>query len=164
MSFYDEYWADLESRKKRISAEAFVGLIDRLPATAAKPGMDGLRELMMGVIIAAHDDPALYRATIGDTRERHLTDDARGGLQEGNPVFGLLANQIRSCLASGELQGDPQAVAAMLWTATHGAAMAATAYTDFPFASWRSYATEVIEITLAGIIGLARTRASSVRS
>ena len=32
--------------------------------------------------------------------------------------------------------------------------MAATAYTDVPFASWRVYATEVIEITLAAVVSV----------
>ena len=118
MAVYTQF-GGMEQLRSELRDEAFRRLADRLRAVPA--GEDPVRTLTeRGIAYCrnAADDPHLYRAAFAAAPRPG--EDARAGLV----AFGVLVESVQACLDAGRFApADATALAAQIWTATHGAVM-----------------------------------------
>jgi AcrR family transcriptional regulator len=90
-------------------------------ASAARQGdLERLRAIGLAYVQFAVAQPALFRLLC---RPELRSGDALAPASEaGRAAYTVLVDAVQACLASGEVQGDPDALALSAWSIVHGLA------------------------------------------
>ncbi|TIL96990.1 MAG: WHG domain-containing protein, partial [Mesorhizobium sp.] len=63
-------------------------------------------------------NPNEYRTVF--MTEKTKLPEGYNEMEESNPAMKVLISRVEACVAAGKLQGDPRAIATMLWAVGHG--------------------------------------------
>jgi AcrR family transcriptional regulator len=116
MAVYTQF-GGMEQLRAELRAEAFRRLAERLRAVPESDDpVRTLTERGIAYCRSAADDPHLYRAALAGPPAPE--EDVEAGLD----AFGALVESVQRCLDAGRFEpADATALAAQIWTATHGA-------------------------------------------
>jgi AcrR family transcriptional regulator len=157
MALYNHF-ADKRAILLALAHDVFLKLERVLPRPA--PGQDPLVTLRAGLLAYINfglRHPPEYelvfmsrlsekQASVAATISDPLTNEIGGRL-----AFERLVTYVQECVGAGAVEGDPFALARILWVGIHGCVSLQIAQPEFVFGPKREFAETLVDILLRGI-------------
>jgi AcrR family transcriptional regulator len=151
MAIYS-YFPDKQALERALAWDQFSVFAARTAkALKGKQGVAAIRAGLIAYVAAARENPEQYQTLFMTPIPPDTPQPTREQLEQQHPAFRPLYEQTAAAIELGELQGDPFALATILWTAAHGAAASIITFTKFPITSWETFAAAMIDTAIAGI-------------
>lgn len=147
MSVYS-YFADKQDILFALAEDAFETLAKRIEAHPSDDPIEALQAVMTEYAAFGLGNPNEYR-TVFMTEKTKLPDGRIHEVEEGNPAMKVLISRVEACVAAGKLQGDPRAIATMLWAVGHGTISLLITFPFYPFGDPQAFVKRMCDFTLA---------------
>jgi hypothetical protein len=92
----------------------------QIASAAQQVNLDRLRATGVAYVQFAVDQPALFRLLCRP--ELRSNDAAEPASEAGRAAYAVLVDAVEACLATGEVQGEADALALAAWSIVHGLA------------------------------------------
>jgi AcrR family transcriptional regulator len=150
MSVYS-YFSDKQAILTALAQDSFEELARRCDKRRTADPLATLKAGLEEYVSFAIENPNEYR-TIFMTPQLHEHEGEKfEELEASNPAFQSMLKAVRGCIEAGKLDGDPRAIATILWTVAHGAASLVLTFPLYPFGDPNSYAGRLVDLMLDGI-------------
>jgi AcrR family transcriptional regulator len=148
MSVYS-YFADKQDLLFVLAEDAFETLARRIEEHPADDPIEALRAVMTEYAAFGLGNPNEYRTVFMTEKTKLPEGRTHEHMDDGNPAMKVLISRVEACVAAGKLQGDPRAIATMLWTVGHGTISLLITFPFYPFGDPQAFVKRMCDFTLA---------------
>ncbi|TJW77830.1 MAG: TetR/AcrR family transcriptional regulator, partial [Mesorhizobium sp.] len=138
MSVYS-YFADKQDILFALAEDAFKTLAKRIEEHPADDPIEALQVVMTEYAAFGLGNPNEYRTIFMTEKVKPPEGKTFAEMQEGNPLMKVLINRVEACVAAGKLNGDPHAIATMLWAVGHGTISLLITFPFYPFGDQQAF-------------------------
>ncbi|WP_214472050.1 TetR/AcrR family transcriptional regulator [Mesorhizobium sp. dw_380] len=148
MSVYS-YFADKQDILFALAEDAFETLARRIEEHPSDDPIEALRAVMTEYAAFGLGNPNEYRTVFMTEKTKLPEGRSYEDMEEANPAMKALISRVEACVAAGELQGDPRAIATMLWAVGHGTISLLITFPFYPFGDPQAFVKRMCDFTLA---------------
>ena len=148
MSVYS-YFADKQDILFALAEDAFETLARNIEAHPSDDPIEALRAVMTEYAAFGLGNPNEYRTVFMTEKTKLPEGRSHEEMEEGNPAMKALISRVEACVAAGKLQGDPRAIATMLWAVGHGTISLLITFPFYPFGDPEAFVKRMCDATLA---------------
>ncbi|BCH14774.1 TetR/AcrR family transcriptional regulator [Mesorhizobium sp. L-2-11] len=150
MSVYS-YFADKQDILFALAEDAFKTLAKRIEDHPADDPIEALQVVMSEYAAFGLGNPNEYRTIFMTEKVKPPEGKSFADMREGNPLMKVLINRVEACVAAGKLNGDPHAIATMLWAVGHGTISLLITFPFYPFGDQQAFVKRMSDFTLAAL-------------
>lgn len=150
MSVYS-YFADKQDILFALAEDAFETLARRIEEHPSDDPIEALRAVMTEYAAFGLGNPNEYRTVF--MTEKTTLPEGRSfeEMHEANPAMKALITRVEACVVAGKLQGDPRAIATMLWAVGHGTISLLITFPFYPFGDPYAFVKRMCDLQLAAL-------------
>ena len=150
MSVYS-YFADKQDILFALAEDAFETLARRIEEHSSDDPIEALQAVMTEYAAFGLGNPNEYRTVFMTEKTRLPEGRSYDDMEESNPAMKVLIKRVEACVAAGKLQGDPRAIATMLWAVGHGAISLLITFPFYPFGDQQAFIRRMCDLTMEAI-------------
>ncbi|MBZ9677468.1 TetR/AcrR family transcriptional regulator [Mesorhizobium sp. ES1-1] len=150
MSVYS-YFADKQDILFALAEDAFETLAKKIEAHPSDDPIAALQAVMTEYAAFGLGNPNEYRTVFMTEKTRPPEGRSFEEMHEANPAMKALIGRVEACVAAGKLQGDPRAIATMLWAVGHGTISLLITFPFYPFGDPQAFVKRMCDATLAAL-------------
>ena len=150
MSVYS-YFADKQDILFALAEDAFETLARRIEEHPSDDPVEALQAVMTEYAAFGLGNPNEYRTVFMTEKTRPPEGRSFQEMHEANPAMKALITRVEACVAAGKLQGDPRAIATMLWAVGHGTISLLITFPFYPFGDPHAFVKRMCDFQLAAL-------------
>ena len=150
MSVYS-YFADKQDILFALAEDAFEMLARRIEEHPSDDPVEALQAVMTEYAAFGLGNPNEYRTVFMTEKTRPPEGRSFQEMHEANPAMKVLITRVEACVAAGKLQGDPRAIATMLWAVGHGTISLLITFPFYPFGDPQAFVKRMCDFQLAAL-------------
>ena len=150
MSVYS-YFADKQDILFALAEDAFETLARRIEEHPSDDPIEALQAVMTEYAAFGLGNPNEYRTVFMTEKTRPPEGRSFQEMHEANPAMKVLITRVEACVAAGKLQGDPRAIATMLWAVGHGTISLLITFPFYPFGDPQTFVKRMCDFQLAAL-------------
>ena len=150
MSVYS-YFADKQDILFALAEDAFETLARRIEEHPSDDPIEALQAVMTEYAAFGLGNPNEYRTVFMTEKTRPPEGRSFQEMHEANPAMKVLITRVEACVAAGKLQGDPRAIATMLWAVGHGTISLLITFPFYPFGDPQAFVKRMCDFQLAAL-------------
>ena len=150
MSVYS-YFADKQDILFALAEDAFETLARRIEEHPSDDPVEALQAVMTEYAAFGLGNPNEYRTVFMTEKTRPPEGRSFQEMHEANPAMKVLITRVEACVAAGKLQGDPRAIATMLWAVGHGTISLLITFPFYPFGDPQAFVKRMCDFQLAAL-------------
>lgn len=150
MSVYS-YFADKQDILFALAEDAFETLARRIEEHPSDDPIEALQAVMTEYAAFGLGNPNEYRTVFMTEKTRPPEGRSFQEMHEANPAMKVLITRVEACVAAGKLQGDPRAIATMLWAVGHGTISLLITFPFYPFGDPHAFVKRMCDFQLAAL-------------
>ena len=150
MSVYS-YFADKQDILFALAEDAFETLARRIEEHPSDDPVEALQAVMTEYAAFGLGNPNEYRTVFMTEKTRPPEGRSFQEMHEANPAIKVLITRVEACVAAGKLQGDPRAIATMLWAVGHGTISLLITFPFYPFGDPQAFVKRMCDFQLAAL-------------
>jgi AcrR family transcriptional regulator len=150
MSVYS-YFADKQDILFALAEDAFETLARRIEEHPSDDPVEALQAVMTEYAAFGLGNPNEYRTVFMTEKTRPPEGRSFQEMHEANPAMKVLITRVEACVAAGKLQGDPRAIATMLWAVGHGTISLLITFPFYPFGDPHAFVKRMCDFQLAAL-------------
>ncbi|TPK62202.1 TetR/AcrR family transcriptional regulator [Mesorhizobium sp. B2-4-19] len=150
MSVYS-YFADKQDILFALAEDAFETLARRIEEHPSDDPIEALQAVMTEYAAFGLGNPNEYRTVFMTEKTRLPEGRSFQEMHEANPAMKVLITRVEACVAAGKLQGDPRAIATMLWAVGHGTISLLITFPFYPFGDPQAFVKRMCDLQLAAL-------------
>jgi len=150
MSVYS-YFADKQDILFALAEDAFETLARRIEEHPSDDPVEALQAVMTEYAAFGLGNPNEYRTVFMTEKTKPPEGRSFQEIHEANPAMKVLISRVEACVAAGKLQGDPRAIATMLWAVGHGTISLLITFPFYPFGDPHAFVKRMCDFQLAAL-------------